>query len=247
MTDRHFADPRLAGLYDLWDPPERRGDFGFYLPIVMKSAAVLDIGCGTGALLGLARQAGHAGRLCGLDPADAMLQVARQRTDIDWVPGDAASAAWDQEFGLAVMTGHAFQVLVRDDDIRSSLAAIRAALGNGGRFAFETRNPLARAWRNWTPDNAVEAAGPSGAPVRMAHQVDGPFDGHTVSFTTTYTSPAWDGPLLSHSTLRFLGASELAVFLAGAGFVIEEQFGDWDRQPLTDASPEIITIARRLG
>lgn len=53
------------------------------------------------------------------------------------------------------------------------------------------------------------------------------------------------GVLLSHSTLRFPGASELAVFLAGAGFVIEEQFGDGDRQPLTDPSPEIITIARR--
>ena len=45
--------------------------------------------------------------------------------------------------------------------------------------------------------------------------------------------------------LRFVDDDELAEFLAGAGLVIEEQFGDWDRRPLTDASPEIITIARR--
>ncbi len=220
---------------------------GFYLPIVMGAEAVLDVGCGTGALLRLARQAGHAGRLCGLDPADGMLRVARQRTDIGWVNGAAASAAWDQEFDLAVMTGHAFQVLVTGDDIRASLAAIRAALRGDGRFAFETRNPLARAWQRWTPEYAVEAVGPAGDPVRMAHQVDRPFDGRTLSFTTTYTSPAWDGPQLSHSTLRFLAAAELAEFLSGAGFVIEDQFGDWDRQPLTGASPEIITIARRAG
>jgi hypothetical protein len=33
-------------------------------------------------------------------------------------------------------------------------------------------------------------------------------------------------------------------FLSDAGLAIDEQSGDWDRQPLTDMSPEIITIAR---
>jgi hypothetical protein len=37
----------------------------------------------------------------------------------------------------------------------------------------------------------------------------------------------------------------LASFLSDAGLAIEEQFGDWVRHPLTDTSPEIITIARR--
>jgi hypothetical protein len=32
---------------------------GFYLPMVMSAGAVLDVGCGTGELLRLARQAGH--------------------------------------------------------------------------------------------------------------------------------------------------------------------------------------------
>jgi hypothetical protein len=49
---------------------------------------------------------------------------------------------------------------------------------------------------------------------------------------------------LGRSTLRFLDADSVSWFLSDAGLAIEEQFGDWDRQPLTDASPEIITIAR---
>ena len=53
---------------------------------------------------------------------------------------------WEQEFDLVVMSGHAFQVLLGDDEIRSALAAVRAALVPGGRFAFETRNPPARTW-----------------------------------------------------------------------------------------------------
>jgi SAM-dependent methyltransferase len=59
-------------------PEPGRGDFGFYLPLVMEAASVLDVGCGTGMLLRRARAEGHAGRLCGLDPAAAMLDVARE-------------------------------------------------------------------------------------------------------------------------------------------------------------------------
>jgi SAM-dependent methyltransferase len=245
VVDRLFSEPGLAELYDRWDPWERRGDFGFYLPLAMSAEAVLDVGCGTGELLRRAREAGHAGRLCGLDPADAMLDQARTRSDIEWVLGDLASVAWDQEFDLAVMTGHAFQVFVEDDEIRASLATIRSALTEDGRFVFETRNPLARAWEGWTPDHAVEVVGAAGAVVRMAHEVETPVDGDVVSFTTTFTSPDWDQPQVSRSTLRFLDADSLASFLSDAGLAIEEQVGDWARRPLTDTSPEIITIARR--
>lgn len=245
MPDRQFSDARLAALYDLFCPWEPRGDSGFYLPLVMAAESVLDIGCGTGMLLHKAREAGHRGRLCGLDPAAGMLAQARRRPDIEWVRGQAAEARWDREFELAVMTGHAFQVLVSDDEIRASLAAIRSSLTDAGRFAFETRNPLARAWERWTPDNATEVTDAAGARVRMASQVQAPVTGDVVSFTTTYTSPGWDRPELSRSTLRFLDPGSLREFLAGAGLAVEEQFGDWDRRPFTDQSPEIITIARR--
>lgn len=245
MADHQFADAGLAALYDLFFPWDERGDLSFYLPLVMAADAVLDIGCGTGMLLHRARDSGHAGRLCGLDPAPGMLAQARKRTDIEWVLGDLASAPWHEEFGLAVMTGHAFQVLTGDGELRAALAAIRSALTESGRFAFETRNPLARAWERWTPASAVEVTTPAGDTVRLAHQVETPVTGDLVQFTSTYTSPGWDRPQLSHSTLRFPGAGTLASFLTGAGLAIDAQYGDWDGSPLTAASPEIITIARR--
>jgi SAM-dependent methyltransferase len=245
VVDHHFASPGLAELYDVLHPWEQRGDFRFYLPLVTAAGSVLDVGCGTGSLLHRAREAGHTGRLCGLDPAAGMLEQARQRSDIEWVQGDLTTVGWDREFDLVVMTGHVFQVFVEDDDLRAALGAIRGALTEDGRFAFETRNPLARAWERWTPDRAVEAVDASGAVARMEHDVEVPVVGDRVSFTTTYTSPRWDGPEVSHSTLRFLDAPSLSAFLTGAGLVIEEQFGDWAREPLTEASPEIITIASR--
>jgi ubiquinone/menaquinone biosynthesis C-methylase UbiE len=212
--------------------------------MAMAAEAVLDVGCGTGAMLREAREAGHAGRLVGLDPAAGMLAQARRRGDIEWVEGDLASAAWTAEFDLIVMTGHAFQALVEDADLSASLAAARRALRPGGRFAFETRNPAARAWEDWTPDQVFELTDGAGARVRMTRQVEAPFDGRCVSFSHTFTSPGWDAPRISHSTLRFLDESQLAGFLDAAGLAIEARYGDFDRSGLTDASPEIVILAR---
>ena len=61
----------------------------------------------------------------------------------------------------------------------------------------------------------------------------------------TYTSSDWCRPRVSHSTLRFLDADSLFSFITEAGLRIEQQFGEWDHGPLTDASPEIISITRR--
>ncbi|MEV6230479.1 methyltransferase domain-containing protein [Saccharopolyspora shandongensis] len=245
MVDLQFSDRRLAALYDLYCPSDERSDFGFYLPLVMSARSVLDVGCGTGTLLGIARDNGHPGRLCGLDPAAGMLEVARSRPDIEWVQADLAAApAWDQEFDLVVMTGHAFQVLLGDDELRVALTTIAAALTDRGEFAFETRNPLVREWEDWHLRYSGGVVDPAGVAVHCECEVL-PVEGDLVTATHTYTGQGWDRTLQSRSTLRFLGPEALSAFLADAGLAVAEQFGDWDRSPLRDDSPEIITVARR--
>ncbi|WP_369248975.1 class I SAM-dependent methyltransferase [Streptomyces sp. R41] len=245
MADRSFSDVSLAALYDALNPWRPSDDF--YLDLVMSARSVLDVGCGTGRLLGRAREAGHEGRLCGLDPAAAMLVQARRRAAVEWVLGDLASARWEREFDLVVMTGHAFQVLVCDEELRSSLAAVREALTDDGRFVFETRNPAARAWESWTPERVREVSDAHGAVVRVRHEVDTPVLGDRVTFTETFEHPDWERPRVSRSTLRFLGADALSGFLGEAGLAVHEQFGDWGRGPLSPTAPEIITVARPSG
>ncbi|UZJ32965.1 class I SAM-dependent DNA methyltransferase [Streptomyces endophytica] len=246
MVDFAYADRSLAQWYDLLNPWGPGDDFS--LDLVMSAASVLDVGCGTGTLLHRARALGHRGRLCGLDPADGMLARARRRTDVEWLAGDALSLAGGNRpgpvFDLVVMTGHAFQVLVGDDELRGALAAVRAALSDGGRFAFETRNPLVRPWERWTPDRAVEVTDTDGVTVRVAHRVDLPVRGDVVHFSETFSGPDGARPRVSRSSLRFLDARTLGERLAGAGLTVEEQYGDWDRGPLTADAPEIITLCR---
>jgi SAM-dependent methyltransferase len=245
MVDRLFADAYLAGVYDRWHPRSARDDYDFYLPRIMGAQAVLDVGCGTGTLLHEARDAGHKGRLCGLDPAPGMLERARARTDIEWALGDLASGGWSSEFDLIVMTGHAFQAITEDDALSDFFAAIARAFRPGGSFAFETRNPAARAWEHWRPENAVTVEDSEGRLVRITTEVVAPYDGRTVSFTHAFEGAHPSLPQVSRSTLRFLDAAALDALLAGVGLVIAQQFGDFDGSPLTPASPEIITIAQR--
>lgn len=241
-----FTDADAAALYDLtnpWDPDQWPSD-RFYNSLVLEAGSVLDVGCGTGSMLHAARENGHNGRLVGIDPDRAALDRARRRTDVEWVEGTAASMAWKDEFDLATMVSHAFQCLVADEDLRASLVAIRAALCPGGRFAFETRHPQARAWDQWNPSHAGDITDENGRRLRCWHQVDSVADG-VVTFTETTTEP--DGTVLriDRSSLRFLAVPELDAFLADAGFEVEARYGDWQHGPVTSASREIVTIARR--
>jgi SAM-dependent methyltransferase len=181
--------------------------------------------------------------LCGIDPDPAMLKIARSRTDVEWRHATAASIAWTQEFDLATMSGHAFQVLIDDDELRASLAGIHKALTNDGRFAFETRNPLVRAWESWNSQHPIDVIDPAGRPIRISYDVEAVV-GDVV--TVVEITSDRDGTSLrrDRARLRFLEVDPLAAFLSGAGFRIEAQYGDWSRAPLTEASPEIITIAR---
>ncbi|WP_427920165.1 class I SAM-dependent methyltransferase [Streptomyces sp. cg40] len=244
MVDRSFGDMSLAELYDGLNPWGAGDDF--YLDLVMAARAVLDVGCGTGKLLHRARGEGHGGRLTGIDPAAAMLVQARRREPgVEWVLGELRSAAWRAEFDLVVMTGHAFQVLVQDEELRFALRAVRDALTPGGRFVFETRNPAARAWESWTPDRARQLTDADGSVVKVWHEVETvPAAEDRVTFTETFEGGCWPRPQVSRSTLRFLDCGALSEFLAGAGLAVVEQYGDWERGPLTAASPEIITVAR---
>jgi SAM-dependent methyltransferase len=157
------------------------------------------------------------------------------------VAGTAASLSFDGEFDLAVMTGHAFQCLVHDDELRASLAAIRRALAGGGRFAFETRNPAARAWETWDA-LTLDVVDPSGTAVRVSYDVESVV-GDLVTFTET-TSDRDDRPLrVDRAILRFLAADDLDGYLSEAGFLLGARYGGWEGEALAADSTEIVTVA----
>jgi hypothetical protein len=78
-----------------------------------------------------------------------------------------------------------------------------------------------------------------------ANDVQLPVDGDVVTFISRCTSPTFVGMKEMWCTLRFLNSEHLSSFLDEAGLVVIEQHGFWDRSPLTETSPEIITVGGR--
>jgi 2-polyprenyl-3-methyl-5-hydroxy-6-metoxy-1,4-benzoquinol methylase len=238
-----YTDPRLAACYDAANPPDA-GD-AFYLALAGDAPkTILDMGCGTGRFACALAARGH--RVTGADPSPGMMQVARARPGaarVAWVDSDAANLALAARFDLIIMTGHAFQVLLGDNDVRASLRTLRRHLAPGGALAFETRNPLVEEWCGWIPALTRETIEVPGLGAVEIHNDIASADGNRVTYATHFCFAPGD-VAVAHDTLRFMGQDELAGFLRDAGFTDVEWFGTWDRAPVSAANPEIIAIAR---
>lgn len=242
MPCASYIDPRLTAVYDPLNPTISGLDF-FRDLAGDGPKTVLEMGCGTGRLACDLAARGH--RVTGADPATAMLDVARHRPGGDkvrWVEADAAGFSDGTRYDLIIMTGHAFQVLLDDQEVRAALRNFRRCLAPGGRLAFETRNPAVREWDTWRPDETREEVEVPGIGRVEVHYDIVSEEGQFVTFETHFRFAADDVVVAPH-TLRFMSQGELAAFLAGAGFVQVDWYGDWDRSALTPRSPEIIAVA----
>ena len=245
-VDEHYSDARLASIYDVVNPPTP--DLAFYRRLASGGPKrICDLGCGTGRLAADLATDGHT--VTGVDPAPAMLDVARNRHGGDlvrWIQDDARSVDAGGPFDLIVMTGHVFQVFRTDDDLRAVLRNARRHLSTEGRFAFETRNPSVREWDEWNPDDSAERVDVPGGvgPVDVVYEVLAE-ELPLVTFEARFGFVRSGLTLASRSTLRFWSRDELERHLADAGLEAIEWLGDFDGTPISDVSPEIVVISGR--
>lgn len=224
MPDKQFSDPRLADLYDLGNAGAEDRDF--YLGLAgFDPVDILDIGCGTGLLCLAFAESGH--RVVGVDPAQAMLDVARRNDKekrVEWVQAYAEQFESPKRFDLIIMTGHAFQVLLTDKQIAKTLARMAQLLKTGGLAVFESRNPALDWDQIWARSYTMQTSkGQVHAKRRITDS----------SRIPDYLSFAWDYDfgdtvLTSNSTLRFLDSDEIVRRAGDAGLSFKALYGDWD-------------------
>ena len=236
----------MVAIYDTVNAYEPKTQPDFYAQLAAETGAssIVDLGCGTGLITCELARRGH--RMIGVEPSAAMLEIARRRPVADrvtWIRGGYERLG-TPDADLAIMSGHVAQFFVDDESWQAVLAALHAALRAGGRLAFESRNPRARAWEQWTNAARVSVDDPAAGRIDTWAEVDDVANG-VVSYANHYLFAARDEELVSPLRLRFRTLEELTCTLAEAGFAIEAVYGDWDRRPAAPATRELIVVATR--
>ena len=242
--DLHYVDSRLVELYDRDNPRGVDTDFYLALATEINARRVIDFGCGTGLLTcELAIEGRH---IIGIDPSVAMLSVAKRKSGaerIQWIKGDL-NALGNREADLAIMTGNVAQVFLDDKEWEATLHAIHRTLRPGGYLAFESRNPLARAWEKWIREDTFD-------------QIETPFglmdcwlelvgvENDRVRFVAHNVFKSTGEDAVASSELRFRHKEELATSLTKAGFTIRQVYGNWHREPFTKTSRFMAFIVQR--
>jgi SAM-dependent methyltransferase len=240
VPDAIFDDPWLARVYDPLDPD--RSDLDAYVALVDHLAArsVLDIGCGTGTFACMLARRGI--EVTGVDPAAAMLEVARSKAGADavqWVHGDATTLPALQ-VDAAFMTANVAQVFLTDDEWAATLTAARQALRPGGWLVFETRVPERRAYEQWTPELTHVAVDVPGVGTVTSWEEVIDMGAGLVTFRSMTAFERDDVVIESVSTLRFRDRPEIEASLVANGLEVAEIRDAPDRPGL-----EFVFIARR--
>lgn len=240
--DLLYNDPALVDFYDLVNTGD--AELKRCRALAGEARSVLDLGCGTGQLAA----AFADGRVVvGVDPAGAMLDIARRRPGgkrVEWIEADARTLRLERTFDFIILTGHAFQVFLTREDRLAVLRTIAAHLARGGHFLFDSRNPTAEAWRSWTPERSEEMIDHP-----RVGMVKGWYDAHMgasgiVTYRTWYEVVATGQTLTAESKIAFPSKEEIAADIEVAGLAVESWFGDWAGVAWTPASREIIPFGR---
>lgn len=229
-----FDDPRVAGAYDSFDSD--RSDLDVYREIVRElgASSVLDLGSGTGTLAIMLASAGL--EVVAVDPAGAMLDVARAKRGSDrvrWIQGDAASVAGEVTTDVVTCTGNAVQAIVDDAVWHQTLDAVRRILVPGGHFVFETREPAMGAWESWNREESYAVVDEM-ENWQEVTSIEWPMV--TFDSTTVFS----DGQrVIATSTLRFRERAEIELDLHAHGFSVADVRDAPDRP-----GRELVFIAR---
>ena len=261
MSPAQTYDERVAEYYDLLPLSKDRRDVEFYLACARAAGGrVLELGCGTGRVLVPIAAAGL--EVVGLDLSEAMLakcreklraQPAEAQRRVRLVRGDMTNFSLGETFALVVIPFRPFQHLLSVQQQLACLGNIGRHLVPGGRLVFDVFQPDLRqlhdpVYRQET-DEVPERTLADGRRFRVtsrvlafrrAEQIN------EVELIYHITSP--DGReerIVEPLTLRYFFRYELEHLLARGGFRVMEVFGDFERSPLRDDSPEMIFVAEK--
>ncbi len=245
MSTRNiFTDPDLAKFYEL--PQRDRADHIFCLELAKEANSVLDLGCGTGELT---VQLANGRCVVGLDPAAAMLEIAKQRSGGDqviWIEADARNFQIEQRFDLICLTGHSFQFFLNEQDQLAALQQIATHLAPKGKFVFDTRNPDFPGKKTRRKEETLNRTTHSQlGEIESWNVSEYDEDTQILSFINAYRSLSTDDVFSAPSQIKYTSHDKLQQLLKAAGLSVHTWLGEWTGEPFHAQSREIIPVGSK--
>lgn len=252
MVDYDYLEGyRDAELYDVED-----AGYDKDYPLTAQWASrlggpLLDLACGTGTMaLRFARQ-GY--EVTGVDIMPEMIARARQKAEqqsasVEWIVADARDFHLQKQFPFIYMLGNAFQHFLTRADHEALLAHVREHLLPEGYFLFGTRNPSPRNLFETRFSEPQKLTMPDGAQlISTESQEYDPITQiqHYTFFNQKTTLAGQKEEKTLRTALRYVFPQEMETLLHYNGFQIHACYGNWEQEPLTAASREMIYVCQR--
>lgn len=238
------------------------GDFADDLPLYHELArsadgAILDPMCGTGRVIVALAEAGH--QCIGIDVSPAMIEIVDRKierrelgTRLRAQQGDIRSFQIAERCGMIVVPMNSFMHLETVADQLAALRTLRDHLRLDGRLVLDLFNPDPR---DLAADQGVliherTFSTADGAPVQKFVLRRTDFAEQTQAVEFVYDELRDDGSVRRRSlpfVMRWLYRFEIEHLLARAGFALDGLYGDYDLEPFSGDSSQMIVLARRVG
>ena len=252
-------DSFIADYYD--ESPvvrERLQDVAFYRDAVGEFGdPVLELGCGTGRITMALAEAGK--RITGLDLSERMLERAvkkraalnvEARERVHLVQGDMTRFDLGETFRLVIIPFRPFQHLLEVQQQVDCLDCVRKHLTPGGRLildVFQTDAERMHDPVHMREQLVTEYKTTDGRQVRITERVAAFHRAEQRNDVEMIFSIAHrDGRqerLVFAWPLRYFFRYEIEHLLARCGFQVAAEYGNFDRTPMVDNSPEMIFVA----
>jgi SAM-dependent methyltransferase len=245
---------RFVQYYDA-DMGSFADDLPFYRELARRtSGPILDAMCGTGRVIVPLAQAGF--QTVGLDIAPAMVAAVEGKITqrqlgerLRVTQGDVRDFALAERFGLVLVPLNSFMHLETVDDQLAALRSIKRHMQPGGLLVLDLFNPDPR---ELMADQGVLVyehtfTGTGGQPVQkyVVRRTDWAAQRQNVEFI--YDELDRDGRVTRQVmpfVMRWLYRFEVQHLLAYVGFDVEAVYGDYDLEPYTGDSPQLLVVAR---
>jgi len=261
MNKHGYEEAFAAEFYDPING-SRIPDLDFFKDYAKKAnGKILELACGTGRVLIPLAQAGY--KITGIDLSTHMLDICRRKLAeqpadikkrVNLVQANMADFKLKEKFALAIIPGRSFQILISPKDQESCLHLIAAHLVPYGRLIINVFNP--KFPRLFDPQYLQERQTRTnitlsdGRNVRVFDRIVAYHKNEQYNdVEEIYYVHHPDGKeerLVQSFPFHYFFRYEMEHLLRLCGFKVIELFGNFDKSPLSDDSPEMIFVAEKV-